>query len=166
MWLGTEGNNTNLDHIDFLPFHSNWAQKLHLWNSTPWIFRRKDGFGHRRRIHEKMSLALRLKESKNQEKACLCPNVAKEAKNDGEQIKKKLSCAQTPQKKRKTTGNKSRKTLPMPKHHKKAKHHKEAITEWRPTTYRKPHPASIRNFCYAVWTRAGNKLIIFFSENN
>ena len=22
-------------------------------------------------------------------------------------------------------------------------------------------PASIRNFCYAVWTRAGNKLIIF-----
>ena len=132
MWLGTEGNNTNLDHIDFLPFHSNWAQKLHLWNSTPWIFRRKDGFGHRRRIHEKMSLALRLKESKNQDKVCLCPNDGTEAKNDGEQIKKKPACAQTSQKKRKTTGNKSRKTLPVPKHHKKAKHHKEAITEWRP----------------------------------
>ena len=118
--LGTEANNTNLDHIDFLPFHSNWAQKLHLWNSTPWIFRRKDGFGHRRRIHEKMSLALRLKESKNQDKVCLCPNDGTEAKIDGEQIKKNTACTQTPQKKRKSTGNKSRKSLPVPKRRKRS----------------------------------------------
>ena len=113
--LGIEACFLKVYSSEIISFERVWAQEAVFCKSTPWIFYCENGFGYRGWFPNRVSFLLQFPRRTNYGKVFLYPKALRGTKNHGEQIKRKPSRAQMPRKWQKSTGNKSRESLPVPK---------------------------------------------------